>query len=518
MIYNGKFYDKYTYSDFILENGHLRLIDNNSDNVYDCIFINMYETMIVDYTTFDNEIYGKYSYSDALNYLVIEEQADNENIHYYFDGNEVNFSTIQADDVLTIQRSKGYEDIILNVYISRNVMTGRANSFDEKECIIKIDGEEYGVTKAFCHESKASGRISLSNNYSFYFDHFGNLAYVKLSSSTDYCLFYKIYDNETDDSQYQIRYLNDNSEWITAPVAERVRYNDVTCDSDVMYRDLENAKPQVMLIKQNAQGQVKYITTAVLGKKGDKALTKIAEQEMGYHSSPAAFNYKLYLESGTKVFVIPDTPNADRYDYYVTTRKYFSSDRNYTITAYDVDEFNFTGIVSVSESQATRKGKVGYDIAVVTDVFEGLDQDDMPVTIIKCSMGSYIFDYEVDAEANPEGLSKGSVIRFHLGKDKKRINNWKNVSDELSSLNDSMRDDNYFYGKVLANNPVEGKLKIECDGVEGFFRHSSSASILIYDVNEETCEVGTYKDLTPDSYIYMHTDFAVPREIVIIRE
>ena len=81
-----------------------------------------------------------------------------------------------------------------------------------------------------------------------------------------------------------------------------------------------------------------------------------------------------------------------------------------------------------------------------------------------------------------------------------------------------MRDDNYFYGKVLANNPVEGKLKIECDGVEGFFRHSSSAAILVYDVNEETCEVGTYKDLTPDSYIYMHTDFAVPREIVIIRE
>lgn len=518
VIYNGKFFDKYTASDFELKDGSLRLLDNNSDNVYDCIFISSNETMVVEYTTNDYEIYGRYKYTDALNYLNLDDVSEKQNIRYYLEGEEVDFSSIKKEDVLTIQRSKGEKDFVAKIYISRNVSTGYVGRVDEKNNKITIDGAAYNLTKALCDELAFSGKLTLTDNYIFYFDYFGKLAYAKVSATTDYCLFYKISEDYYGDTDYKLKYMNDSSEWITAPVANRVNYNGETCLSSVLYSQLKDAKPQVMIIKQNSRGEIKFITTAKLGETGSSALTKTAEQEMSYHSKPKAFNYKLYLESDTKVFIIPDIPTNDEEAYYVATRSYFASERSYTITSYNTDEFNFTKLVSVTESQATRKGKVGYEMAVVTDIIQTLDEYNMPTTKVTCSIGSYIFEYEVDDDANPEGLQRGSVIRIHLDKEKKKINNWANVSDKLDSLTDSMRDDCFLYGTVVANNPTEGKLKIESDGTEGFFRHDSAATILVYSMTEKTCRVGSYSDLTPGTNIYLHTYFAVPEEIVIIKK
>ena len=519
VIYNGKFYDKYTNADFIFEKGSLRLIDNNGDDVYDSIFVEAYETMVVEYTTYNNEIYGKYTYKGALNYLALEEKDDNENIHYYLGNDEVDFSKISKDDVLTIQRSKGDSDIVANIYISRNSITGNAEAIDDEEGIVRINGEEYSVSEAFYKESVASGRINISDSYTFYFDYFGELAYVKRPTSSDYSLFYKIFEDESGEAEYQMKYLNENSEWITAPVAEKVRYNGDTCAAKVLYSELELFQPQVMLIRQNTAGEVKYVTTASVGKKGEKALAKTAETKMNYHSVPMAFNYSLYLDKdNTKVFVIPASQGASREDYYVTDKSYFYSDKDYTITAYDVDEFNFTSVLSVSESKENKNIKLDKAMLVVTDVYEALDEDDITATYVNCSKGLYHnLEYKVDETANPGGIEKGSVIRIHLDRTGNVIDQWEDVKDNQNSLTASMRDDRYFYGKILANDYAEGKFKIECNEVVGYFRHNDSATFLIYDTVEKECTVGSAKDLVVGDNVYITTYFGRPDAFVIVR-
>ena len=182
VFYNGKFYNKYTDEDFFVQNGYLRLLDNNADNVYDCVFITSYETMIVDYVNvYDHEIYGKYTYPNALNYLKLEEADEDKDIHCYLGNEEVKFAQIRKGDVLTVQRSKGDRDIIANIYISRDIITGKASVFSKEDKTIKINDIEYKVLKEFIEEIKASGDIDLSTEYSFSIDSFGNLAYVDKS-------------------------------------------------------------------------------------------------------------------------------------------------------------------------------------------------------------------------------------------------------------------------------------------------------------------------------------------------
>ena len=300
---------------------------------------------------------------------------------------------------------------------------------------------------------------------------------------------------------------------------QKVRYNGETYAAKVFYSEIELFQPQVMLIKQNNAGEVKYVTTASIGKKGEKALAKTAETKMNYHSVPMAFNYSLYLDKdNTKVFVIPTSREADRDDYYVTDRSYFYSDKDYTITAYDVDEFNFTSVLSVSESKENKNIKLDKAMLVVTDVYEGLDEDEIPATYVNCSKGLYHnLVYKVDEDANPNGIKEGSVIRIHLDRTGNVIDQWEDVKDNQNSLTASMRDDRYFYGKILANDYAEGKFKIECDEVVGYFRHNDSATFLIYDAEEKECTVGSAKDLVVEDNVYITTYFGRPDAFVIVR-
>ena len=191
VIYNGKFYDKYTKSDFEVQNGNLRLVDNDNDNEYDCVFITSYETMVVDYINRENfEIYGKYKYSGALNYLKLEDNEINCNIHYYLGSKDVSLITINQDDILTIQRSKSSSDIIANIYISREIISGNVTALDKEEKTIKIDDTEYKVLKSCFDEMDTKGGFELSTEYSFHLDSFGRLAY----DDAEYGYCYRIYE------------------------------------------------------------------------------------------------------------------------------------------------------------------------------------------------------------------------------------------------------------------------------------------------------------------------------------
>lgn len=516
VIYNNKFFDKYTYEDFIPKQGSVRLVDNNNDDIYDCVFITSYETMIVDYVDYQKaEIFGKYADSDALNYLKLDKEEDNPDINYYFGKEEVSIKKIAKNDILTIRRSKNNGDILADVYISRNTVTGMAYGLNEEENTIKINDEECKVAKVFYDEMNVSGKILTSENYKFYFDVFGELVYAEKSASSDYCMFYKIFEDDSGDMEFEITYMNDNSEWYTVPLSKNVRYNGTTVSAKNVYEDMKLLDPQIVVIKCNSEGKVKTITTAEIGKKGEKILAKTAEQQMRYRSNPNAFNCSLYMEDDAKVFVVPGQKAMDRDEYYVTNSSFFQGDETYRITAYDVDEFNFSHLFVVVSDEEIAKSTLSYRFFIVTEMSEKLNDEGDVVETIKGVMGSYVnLEYEAKDEHTFDGLSKGSIIRIHTDNNNK-VDYWQPLTGSTNT--DLWVNVKVIEATVVGNDPEGGKFKIDWNGNEVYLKNNASVIVNIFDGKENSCTAGSIGDLIPGDKVFVRTNWAVPVEILIVR-
>jgi len=515
VIYNGQFYDGYKAADLKPEMGQIRLIDNNKDKIYDCLFVTSYETMVASYTIpYNYEIFGNYAYSGALNYLKLEDKDVNTNIHYYLDGAETDITSIAKDDILTIQKSKSETDFIANVYISRNSVTGKYSSFDRAENEMTLNDVIYPVAEVFNKEIAVSG-LQMTDSYTFYIDYFGNIVYAKKSVSTDYALFYKAYEDEDSDGAYRVNYMNDQSEWITANLAKKVKFNGVSTDSKAVFESIKALDPQIMLITRNGAGEINLLTVAEIGKKGEKLLAKTIDQNLRYRAQPKTFSCNIYLEPDVKVFVMPKTKSSDRDDYYATTITYFAGDTNYTIAAYDLDEFNFTGMVTVITDDAA-SGRVNLQLFVVTDIVEKLNEQGDIVSVIRGCMGNYVnLEFEGKNPDTFDGIKKGSIIRYHTNS-KNKIDRWETLTPSNTSV-DLWNHEVLVRGTVVANDYLGGKLKVD-RGSELYLRHNPSGSVLIYDKSENICETGSYKDLIPGDTIEMVINWGYAVSIVIIRE
>lgn len=127
--------------------GDVRLIDNNGDNIYDVVFIDEYESFVVDRVSsinetvfFKNNVFFrgmpnfKFDFNDEEKKYVLRD--DN--------GNEISFSDIEENDVVTLRSSM--DNKINYVTVSGNIVKGVITSiFNDDEVEITIDGEVYGL-------------------------------------------------------------------------------------------------------------------------------------------------------------------------------------------------------------------------------------------------------------------------------------------------------------------------------------------------------------------------------------
>ena len=384
---------------------------------------------------------------------------------------------------------------------------------------MRIGDTEYKLLKSCSSEIDAIGGFDISKDYSFYIDSFGRLAYIKAAPTTDYCLFFKMkYDRHED--TYNVTYLNDSAEWITAPLANKVTYNGNRDMAYNVYQSIKNdlSEPQVVLIKCNDAGQIKSFTTAQLGKKGDFPLTKTITQDLKYYSEPRFFGSKYYIDSGVKVFVMPGNPTDNREDYGVTTSNYFRNNNKYTVTFYDADEFDFSGVVGVSEG-ATESTRWKSYLFVVEGVSRKLNNDDEAVTAITGSMGPYVnLEYELKESAN-QSISKGDIIRLHTDS-YDRIDNWRLVgsSDFESSSTDLMGDPEYLDVNVAAIEYTGGNLRVKfSDNSERGIKFDKSSTVLVYDSIRNTSSAGSVKNMIIGDHIYIRVNKGVAREFIVLR-
>ena len=515
VIYNGRFYDQYTKDDFMIEQGNVSLIDNNRDNEYDCVFINAYETMIVDYVNASTyEIYGKYTYNNALNYLKLESNENNPDIHYYLGDEEVGFNEIGKDDIITVQKSMDASDMIANIYISRNVISGKLIEIDKQDGIIGIDDKEYKILSCCIDEISVLNEVKVSDEYNFCLDYLGNVAYIRKIKKTDYCLFYKIYEDEQ--GIYNINYLNDASEWVTVPLKDKVNFDGVRMNANDVFENLKLCEPQVMIIKCNTSGEVTTISLAKIEPSNGNNFTKTSQMSKRYRRQPNAFDCEIYLESDAKLFIIPDKTTYSKEELSVENTSYLLGEKSYQIVAYDVDEYNFTKAICVKEREADKNNKMkGW--LLVDKVEVRLNDDDDAVGVVYGAMGSFFNEkYEAVDDKVFEDVVPGDIIKVGLN-NKGKVERCGEIQDSLTT-GDFWGDSIMIEGIVEANDYLNEKIKMKRGSGYTYVRCSQSTSVLIYDGDTKSIVAGNTSKIIPGDRIYIRMTWGVPQEVIVKRE
>lgn len=521
IIYNGVFYGQYTKEDLMPAQGTLELIDNNSDGYYDVVFVTAYQTVVVDGLDDDNKlIKNKFEFEGCMDSVELEPNAGDVEYEIYKNDIEADFSAIKIGDVLSVAASRNMSDRYVRVYVSSAQIQGTVDGKDNEENELSVNGDAKKMSDDFlkyaAHKNKL---LNVGTEYIFYLDIFGNIAYLKSVESSDYKMVLKSYE---EDENYYIVYMDLDEEWHTSKLAKNVECNEGKFKAAKVNELLGDFKPQIMIIKENAKGEVKLIQKAEQTELyKENVFTKTPETKYVYRTSIMSFANKLYLDDNCKVMVFPAETSYNKEDYYVKEASgYFAGDTSYTVSAYDIDEYGFSGLYSINVSEDLNETNLNKSLFIVTGVFEECDDNGIIYPVIEGNVGSYRnFTLTGNEENIFDDVKPGDILNVSVNQ-KGYVNYAKKIfsaGDEFKPVgNSDVYKNNTFFAGVIENIDIEAlRMKIKCDNSVSL-RLDSNIPVQVYNKTRKTCELKTISELKKGDEIYGRITWGKISEIVMV--
>lgn len=207
--------------DYDQEDGFVKFLDNNGDNVYDVIFV---ETIGNEYVV--DEITAKtYKITDKISNgsIKLDPTADDMYVTFYKDNAQVDFDEIEEDDVLSIvyNGSTLKNSSVIKVYISSDKVEGYVSTASEAKNEYKIGGTVYS-------KSIKCDAIKRSDEGTFFLNYKGRIAYADatMTAGGNYAFLLSVNteDSFSDGKSYTLRFMNEKGEWIDADLYDRVTF------------------------------------------------------------------------------------------------------------------------------------------------------------------------------------------------------------------------------------------------------------------------------------------------------
>lgn len=187
VIYNGSsltkaqflassYSDSMTYDEFVTpEVGTIRLVDYESDGVYDAVFVDSYQTMLVTSATAE-KVSGKID--TVATTINVEDEANDKTITVTRAGVEATPKNLKKNDVASIKRN--IDDTIIDITVTGETVTGTITGIgsDDDGMVITVNGDEYKVDKN-AEEYVKSGLTAV-----LYLDKFNRVGYIESSTGT----------------------------------------------------------------------------------------------------------------------------------------------------------------------------------------------------------------------------------------------------------------------------------------------------------------------------------------------
>ena len=528
VIYNGQNYTGYTVADLMPKCGKLVCMDTDGDNKYDIVYVYSYDTMVVkNVSQAYNTISNLYSVPAGINILDLSDSRVD--VRIYSEGEEASFSSILANNVLSVAQSKGSNKIV-TVYISKATVKGEFSAVNPSEKTATINGTEYRVNDAY-YDAVAAGDpidvMSAGSLYTCYLDAFGNIAFVKRDERDGYEYAYLLSQRwKSREDTVKVRMLNSDGDWEDVYYAKKVKLNSQNRqDAQAVYESLgsDTIAPQLIMIKRDEEGRIKAIKTSTVSSTYNPDLFTAAgatDITRTYREQDESFHCRHYLKYDAAVFLKPKNA-VDKYNeniYAVMTAGYFKGDTKYTYQAYNVDEFGFPDAFVVSVNSAPGKEVTIY----VNKTMTVLNSDNEAVRAV---VGNVEGLENMNIQVSPNftsPISAGDVIEVKLVDG--IITNWNTSATEqqysvatataLPRTYTLPADDGgathangvMFKGDIKAVNIDKRMLLLYCgtETIPVYVR--GSADINIYNNDTKKYELRTINDVTPGGYAIIKMD------------
>lgn len=538
VLFNGKYLKDYKEDDF--KHGVLEFIDYNNDRKYDIIKISSYQIVLVEsIDSREKIIKNRYRFYGSLSTLELNTQKGNDIRFRIFDGlgSEVDFSAIKVDDVLSVARSR--DGSLVNIYISGNdKMAGTITGMNNAEDLVYIDRQEYKKSedfKSFLTDTKKT--LEVGELYTFYFDTFGRIAYIKEKKVNDYNVLIKV-DIDYDTDEYYAVHMDMNGDWYTTPISEKAR---IEGEKISYYDRLESlkadikAKPQIVILKLNSKNQIidmdfpkEYNDIAEYAKNKEK-------NEGVFCSIEGAYNYRdngyfqgttitdiVYPEAGAKVIVIPTEGRNKEENWEIYSVGGFFKVNNttkYEIKYFNPDKFNFTDLFVVTETEVPDNVGMSDALYVITG-FEEILVDGDPYPVIEGSVDGFMNLSFLGSRADIfDGLKIGDVIKFNLD-DEGRIK-YVDTTDLISLAGDNFKHKQHtlYYdsainaGKVKYIDYEAGKIMLQSNESMTPFKVSPTMQVTYY-YGVDGCESKSLSNINEGDNLIIRTTWGKVVEII----
>lgn len=542
VIKNGKYCPDYTKSDIEISNGSIRLIDNDGDNIYDIIFIEKYRYIVVSGVISSKNVIRSIYTKNTTTIPHTFDFYEVENPSIIYRGEKVGISDIQQNDVLSIMSTGTNSDDVVIIYVSRDKISGKITGKNPEENEISINGVVYKCSDAFLEAGK-SDALSLQDGayvdpdfnvqYDFYLDYFGKIAYIEESKKADefsYVYAKKVYKfRQNGEEVYGLQYFTLNSEWKKTEFAEKVRLNGTSYKKDDLVTALGTITADVYKIQINDDKIVAIYDPTYIGKQS--VTGKWSINSFCLVDTTKGGGILAFLDGSSKVFLTPTSGEDD--EYAVGDRGRFSSDQEYTITCYGLDDFKKSDVVVYTKDTSVSGGS---SLVVAERMVDTLINEEVLPVLYGVAKGSEKYTVAASKAGVFAGINKGDLIVMNTNAIDRAENAVKifSASDygtkmtaKVLNSSNALADSEFNKGAVFAAGFVSkldytGKKMIVDTGTAGgqivSNKHDTvKPTVFIYDRANDTIELGNVDDIVIGDYIFMRFSWTRLETAYIIR-
>lgn len=459
IIYNGKKYDKDKPVSLDIESGEIKLLDFDSDNNYDIIFVNEYKNYVVENTpnTTDYIIIDKYFGTR----LELNPNKRGVAIQFLKNGSPIQFTDIKKGDIISVMESNSEEGnrVVTVLVASNNVVTGTVTEIGDNNIRV-INGKSYTISDYYLRAIKEKNKpdIKIDDKGTFYLDAEGKIAHIVLEAArgTDYAylinaatkssglegtLQLKLYipsgttsgsvqikdcaekvkiDGKTYDNASEILSLlaSANDTTNTDPLPASTPENPLNSEDQRIYA-------QLIKYATNSSGKIDLIDTLHKGGHGEesehlKQVYSDGNQELTYYSTNRTFRLgnetKVTIDSSTKIFYVPQK-RSETSKYVMKSYSYFVNGRKYKLEAFDFSSVNVAKAIVLYGDDTDQLITETTPISIVDSISEVIN--DQGETVLRLSYHLNGNKETVDVrKSDPEileqvkSLKTGDIIRF----------------------------------------------------------------------------------------------------------
>lgn len=359
VIYNGKLADfgKFTK----IDSGYISLLDSNSNGRYDIVFVNETINYVIDdiYTT-SQKITDKYGNPT----LTLDFEDDSKTVIIEKANESITLSDLKEWDVISFTISED-EDIIFGNAVRSSVEGSVTEISDE---YIYIGEQKFLVADNYPNS------FSLGDEGIFYIDYEGKIAAFNGQKSKNAGYAYLNAMNLSSGINKEIKFELFTSEGKLEVLkgAKKITVNSSRGLSADAVINAVGSSGKLISFEKNSAGEIsKIITSTQTDDINENIFTlNMTDDDAVYRASSSKLtgdDMSIIVSSDTLIFDIPE--GADKEDYAVRGRDFFSDGGKYAVMVYDVSETHRAGAIVVTSSASITAEES--DIAIVDKVTAG---------------------------------------------------------------------------------------------------------------------------------------------------